>query len=284
MQSGNSPKKSSIHNKSVIKTLIMLRNTNGSIFNTIPQDITKYTIEILKNLPNPPNIFDTLTSGIIAVCNDYKTDFLFTKNKHHDLACEVEELIKLLIIEKDSDEKQAFFLLNVYIIGLIEVLAHYKKSTKFLNKLRDLLDSSNYLIIYELCCDNASWQRNDKIRLTDRIKFCNEFMSVHTQGTPVTLSTLLTTLFYVIDEKCLSNGYLNNYLLNNIPTHFTAFDSKIRADILKMLKEKYTLLYNPPKYQYWIDKNPVPLNEINKEIEFLLDQSQSKPSIQFSRK
>jgi len=302
------PKK--ISNKSVILNLMMMRKQNNSIFSAIPKDITNYIIDLLSQLPTH-NLFDVLTSGLMAVCEDYKTDYIFFKNPNNELASEVQEFTKLLVMEKEIDEKQAFVFLTIYLFELIDVLNNFIKERLFLNKIYAFLKQNDCHVIYDLACDkvmyklfNGGGSRDAVISSTKAysIQFQKMLSNAQHSGTHVSLPDVLKGLLcYLSMRGTFTDGRLNNYLLksHNFSIPFCA-DERIK--ILNHLKERYETIIkgcvffdqdNPGYYYISRDfasfyeerslKNTNAHNKIYEALQFHLNQPLPEDQLLLSR-
>lgn len=235
MNSGNAlPENISSSNKSLITTLIKLRNFKGTFFNIMP-DIAHHMIEIIKKLP-VQNIFDTIASDLTAICHYYKNDYYLMKNNHHDLACEIEEVMKLFEKEKRVDKKHAFIHLIVFLQGLVDVLKT-KPHGKFLHKIEEINQKYNLRIQAHLS------------------PFCIE--DAHKMGGHVSLSDLITTLSaYTAQSKSVVIAYLED----------KCFVESNRKNLLANLNQRYKDVWDFSSYE------AMNLATIEKEIDFHLNE------------
>jgi hypothetical protein len=238
METRHSTEKKFTPNESHIIKLIMLSNSKGSLFATLPKDIPYYMANILKHLPDTTNILDRLVSGLTQVSVNYKNDCWFFKNDHHDIACEVEYLMELIKIEKGIDEKQAFVCLNIFIRGLYCVLEK-DGNDKFLKKLNALYSISN--------CKADPYN-----------SFFKELQSAHATQSNLSLDKLIAAI-YVAFNGCENPviQYLNN----------GNFQMDTRAALLLKLKEVYKNHIVNDNYRGDVIKA-----ELDKDIEFHLSQ------------
>lgn len=145
MQHNNPRKKVLLSNNSLAKTILLLRDSRGSLFHGLPKDITNQMIGITRKLSLPnQTYFESLASELLNICENYKNNFKYFKNTHHKIACKTEEFVKLLMTDTSIDEKRALY----YLIPFHNALNAYmktEKSIKFLKMLKDL-DENHELI------------------------------------------------------------------------------------------------------------------------------------------
>jgi hypothetical protein len=167
MNSGNSlQEKIPLSVGSLITTLIKFRNLDGSFLNAIPKDVTNYIIGIIKQLPIH-NIFDVLTAELSAICHYYKLDTYIFKNCNHDLACEVEEVIKLLKINKKADPIHSFIHLMDFIQALTAVLKN--KSGRLYNKIAEFNDKYDLVVVTH----QSPWYLEDAHKMHEHVALSN---------------------------------------------------------------------------------------------------------------
>lgn len=293
-------------NESLMLNLMLFRQDAKSIFHfdKTPKDVTNYIINILSRLPGN-NIFDRLTSGLIAACNNYKNDYIWFPNDDA-LADEVVEFTKLLIVEREKDEKRAFIFLNYYLFELIFVLSVYKKDTKFLNKISGFLEKLDCRIIYDLACDaktNALFDGGYHGKSTIEFAYnkLNELGQVLIKSecdrTHASLSSVIMGLLCHLSlRQSFTNGYLNNYLLNNSGPFCPELREKLLADLNQFYKYyitqtdgslAYKRISSAISYSEHIAnniKNAAINTRLDREIDFYLEQDQPDKQLSLTRK
>lgn len=233
-----------ISDKSLIIYLIMLRNRGNNNFSALPKDVTNYMINLFIK---PPNIFDEISSAFISMCNNYKNDYLLFKNSDEKIVCEVEELIKMLMIQRDADEKRALIHLSILAKALYEILQH-NKNEKCMGKLFRFAAEYNLLGI-----------DFDFLARKVRMLVSND-MNTNEQPTQIPLKSLFCR---IISKTRSSKWALYSYLESG------DFQEKNRIQIFTVINNLYDNVSTEKKHK---------LIALEKEIEHHLSQPCNQPS------
>lgn len=215
MNSSNHTQKNVLSNEEVIKILIKLRNSNGSIFQLLPKDITNYMINISNQLPN--TLFDKISHDLKAVCDDY----IIIPNANSDIAQKTKDFLYLLNNNK-TNECQDFICLIGFIHGLIRYLTDTKNKL-FLGKLNTFCINHEITLIFNAkVLDSYIDHFEDTCRLYEKHKK-NEHINLNTLALLIIQETKAMNLQLTIQDSLRNNNISAFELLNKLKNRFLSW-------------------------------------------------------------